>query len=119
MTATLRNLTDTPVTVDGKTLTAAAQPLGCNDALPVPAADCYFLVPACLAGVALTRRDFVWSAAVPHCSRCAPAPSQRGWFTMLSGRPANIPTLRTLELYSPEEGRQSVGTEFFCRRYLD
>jgi len=118
MTATLQNLTDTAVTVNGQTLPAALQPLGCTDPVPVSRAESYFLVPACLGAAAHARNDIVWSASIPNCSRCAPAPGKRSWFARLAHRRAADPALLVIEHYTPEHGRQGVGMEYFRRRYL-
>ncbi|MDE3076686.1 MAG: hypothetical protein KGJ86_14805 [Chloroflexota bacterium] len=86
--------------------------------MPAPIADRYFLVPACLAAAALARSDVIWSGTIPHCGRCAPAPNKRSWFAKLAHHKATTPTLHLVEHYTPEEGRQSVGMEFFRQRYL-
>ena len=118
MKATLHNLTNVAITFDGQTLPAAVPPLQCADPLPAPLADRYLLVPACLADSALTRSDVVWSAAVPHCSSCAPAPTSRSWLAKLAHHQAAIPTVQVVEHYTPEDGRQAVGAEYFRQRYL-
>jgi hypothetical protein len=118
MAATLRNLTDAPVTVDGQTLSPASQPVGCTDPLPAPVVDSYLLVPACLASTAAVRTDVIWSASIPYCGHCAPVPSKRGWFAKLAHNKTTNPTLRVVEHYTLEGGWQGVGMEFFRRRYL-
>ena len=118
MTATLRNLSDAPITLDGQTLPAASQPLGCTDSLPAPVIDSYFFVPACLGATAGVRGDIIWSASIPHCGHCAPVPSKHGWFAKLAHRTTTNLTPSVVEHYTPEEGRQGVGMEFFRRRYL-
>lgn len=112
------NLTNGPVTLDGRELATAAQPLACTDPLPKPVADQYFLVPACLAPAAHARRDIVWSAGIPHCSQCAPAARKRSWFSSLGRRRTTPTALRVIEHYTDEEGRQGVGVEFFRQHYL-
>lgn len=118
MKARLHNLTNMPVAFDGQDLTPGAQPLGCTDALPAPVADNYFLVPACLAPVAFSRSDIVWSASIPNCSHCAPLPGKRSWLSKLAHPHPKTPTLSTVEHYTAEAGRQGVGVEFFRKRYL-
>ena len=119
MTATLRNLTGMSVAFSGQTLPPAPQPLGCADALPAPIAGSYFLVPACMAGAAHARMDIIWSNAIPRCGACTVArPSKRGWRTQFGRGQATTPTLLVVEHYTPEEGRQGVGLDYFRQRYL-
>ena len=119
MTATLRNLTGMSVAVGGQTLPPASQPLGCTDALPPPMAGSYFLVPACMADAAHARADIIWSNAIPRCGACTVAhASKRGWRTQLGRRQATTSTLLVVEHYTPEEGRQGVGMDYFRQRYL-
>jgi len=118
MKATLYNLTNMPVTLDGQNLTMAPQPLECSDPLPAAVVERYFLVPACLAPAAYARADIVWSASIPNCSQCAPVPSKRSWFSKLGNRQAKPPVLHVIEHYTPEDGRQGIGVEFFRQQYL-
>jgi hypothetical protein len=52
-------------------------------------------------------------------SRCAPPHIERGWVANLRNLKASVPTLRMVVHHTPDEGRQSVGMEFFRQRYLD
>jgi hypothetical protein len=114
----LYNLTNAPVRLDGQDLAVSAQPLQCTDPLPAAVADRYYLVPACLARAAHARSDIVWSGSIPDCGQCAPVATKRSWFSRLAHRQTAVPALRVIEHYTPEEGRQGVGAEFFRRRYL-
>lgn len=119
MTTTLRNLTGLSVIVSGQALPPASQPLRCTDALPAPMAGSYFLVPACMADAAQARSDIIWSQAIPGCGACTVArPGKRGWRTKFGHRQAPTPTLLIVEHYTPEEGRQGVGMDYFRQRYL-
>ncbi len=118
MKATLHNLTNTPVTFGGVKLAIAAQPLDCTDQLPTPLADSYFLVAACLAPTAHERGDIVWSSTIPHCAHCAPAPSRRNWLSRLGHKTSPDAVLNVVEHYTPENGCQGVGVDFFRQRYL-
>jgi hypothetical protein len=119
MKATLSNRTDMPVLFDGQDIARSLQPLGCTDALPAAVADSYLLVPACLGPTAHDRSDVVWSASIPACVSCTPPPGKRRWFWKPNGGRPTRATVRVIEHYTAEDGRQGVGAEFFRKRYLD
>ena len=118
MAASLHNLTGVPVTFGIQTLSPAAEPILCTNPLPAPISHSFFLVPACMAAAGHTRGDVLWSASIPNCADCAPAPGKRKWFARLAQRQAQNPILRVIEHYTPEDGRQGVGVELFRQRYL-
>jgi len=118
MKATLHNLTNVAASFDGQDLTSASQPLACTDPLPQARANEYLLVPACVGPAAHTRADIVWSASIPYCRHCAPAPAKRSWFSKLANRPSGPPDLHVVEHYTLQDGRQGIGAAFFRQRYL-
>jgi hypothetical protein len=102
----------------GQTLAIAAQPLNCTGKLPAPLAGSYFLVASCLAPAAHERGDIVWSATIPHCTDCAPAPSKRSWLSRLGHKKSPNAVMNVVEHYTPEDGCQGVGVEYFRQHYL-